>query len=151
MRRGLIVALVAVVVGSVLIAISGCGESVAAAPPSHQPSPTGSAGPHALPRVTGVSPSRTAAGTWGQGSATVLYRPGDSPLALGRCQLTIDGQRISSQATDAHYATGRMIQFSWTSYRPPTGKLTFRVVLVTQAGQSVAHHWTYDNPGGSQP
>jgi polar amino acid transport system permease protein len=107
------------------------------------------------PKIVGTNPSSVGISTsWGQGSVTVLYYAGSSPVEPGACQLTINGTKVPFAGTpiDSSYANGRQLQFSFAKdYTVPTGNLKLDVVLVTKAGEKVPYAWTYNNPGAPKP
>jgi polar amino acid transport system permease protein len=108
----------------------------------------------APPKPVGSVPSGVEqSGSWGQGSVMVLYYPGSSPVDPNACQLFINNAKVpTAQITDAVYANGRQLQFSFAvDYKPPTGDLKFHAVLVTKAGQKVNYDWQYNNPGAPKP
>ena len=106
------------------------------------------------PKPVGSVPSGVQqSGSWGQGSAQVLYYAGSSPVDPNACQLFINGAKVPvTQTTDSWYANGRQLQFSFASdYKPPTGDIKFHAVLVTKAGEHVNYDWTFNNPGAPKP
>jgi polar amino acid transport system permease protein len=108
----------------------------------------------APPNIVGTVPTSVGETTpWGQGSVTVLYYAGASPVDPRASEIDINGKKVAiAQAIDSSYANGRQLQFSFaTGYKPPTGKLKLHAVLVTKAGQHVAYDWTYNNPGAPKP
>jgi polar amino acid transport system permease protein len=106
------------------------------------------------PKPVGSVPSSVGQSvSWGQGSVTVLYYAGTSPVVPAACELSINGDKVPvAQATDSSYANGRQLQFSFAAdYQPPKGNLKLHAVLVTKSGEHVTYDWTYNNPGAAKP
>ena len=107
-----------------------------------------------LPIVTYTVPSTasdaTAVTTWAGNSVTVNYKPGSSPVVAAKCELSINGSRVplTQSPVDMSMVGGSGIQFPIPgSYDVPTGHDTFKVVLVTKAGQRAEYSWEYKYGG----
>ena len=106
-----------------------------------------------LPEVTQGSPYDGMAYEWGVTSVQVYYLEGASPVDPTRCELYINGERIEPSGTpiNSQMAQGYTLQFNLPEgFKPPKGELAFKTVLVTEAGQSVTHEWTYTYGGQSR-
>ncbi len=114
-----------------------------------------------LPEVTYTVPSAlsdsTAVTTWSAGnSVEVEYILGSSPVDPAKCELYINGARVTlpQPAVAMSMVGGAGVQFPMPAdYKVPTGENTFKVVLVTEAGQRVDYQWkyTYGGPSSTAP
>jgi polar amino acid transport system permease protein len=113
-----------------------------------------------LPTVTYTVPSAesdaTAVTTWAGNSVTVDYKPGSSPVDAANSELYINGARVtlSQPPVDMSMVGGNGVQFPMpAAYDVPKGENTFKVVLVTEAGQRVDYEWkyTYGGPSSTAP
>jgi len=108
-----------------------------------------------LPKVTYTVPSTPNSMTvqsWSGDSVLVYYTRGSSPVDPERCELYINGTRVpvSPAPQAASIGGGNQIQFPIAaSYSVPKGDDTFRVVLVTQAGERVDYSWKYKFGGAA--
>ncbi len=109
-----------------------------------------------LPAVTYTVPSAASDATgvtsWNANSVTVNYTLGSSPVVAAKSELYINGGRVvlSQPPVAMSMVGGDGIQFPLPStYTVPTGKDTFKVVLVTKAGERAEYQWTYTYRGPS--
>jgi polar amino acid transport system permease protein len=127
---------------------------LAASPSAWASSPASSTAAGQLPTVTYTVPSKesdaTGVTTWNANSVTVNYKPGSSPVVAAKCELYINGAKValSQPPVDMSMVGGNGIQFPLPgSIDVPKGDNTFKVVLVTEAGQRAEHTWTYHYGG----
>jgi polar amino acid transport system permease protein len=114
-----------------------------------------------LPEVTYTVPSTlsdsTAVTTWSAAySVEVEYILGSSPVDPAKCELYINGARVPLPQPPLAMSMvgGAGVQFPMPAhYKVPTGENTFKVVLVTEAGQRVDYQWkyTYGGPSSTAP
>jgi polar amino acid transport system permease protein len=107
-----------------------------------------------LPTVTYTVPSAesdaTGVTTWAGNSVTVNYTLGSSPVDAAKSELYINGAKVplAQPPVDMSMAGGLGIQFPMpASFKVPTGNDTFKVVLVTKAGERAVHEWKYKYGG----
>jgi polar amino acid transport system permease protein len=109
-----------------------------------------------LPTVTYTMPSTesdaTGVTSWNANSVLVNYKPGSSPVDATKSELYINGARVtlSQPPVDMSMVGGNGIQFPLpSSIDVPKGDNTFKVVLVTEAGQRSEYTWKYQYGGPS--
>jgi polar amino acid transport system permease protein len=141
--------LAAVVMGAVL-AVALLSPLAAARAESASPEAAPAPG---TPEVTGVIPNPDDpknVENWTGNQVIINYEPNGAELDFAQCQLFINGEeQVLSRPPSAVPAISRAtsgIQFKWdTKY--PKGDYDFRVVLVTTAGGTVEHEWSFASEG----
>ncbi len=136
----------------VAVLAAACVVFVTAAPAWGAASPSASK----LPVVTYTVPSALSASTavmaWSGNSVLVNYKQGTSPVDTPKCELSINGARLTLTPVDMSMVGGNGVQFPIpTNYVMPHGDLKFKVVLVTKAGERAEYDWTYSYGGAPKP
>jgi polar amino acid transport system permease protein len=130
-----------------LTLIAAAAPVLAASPsPATQPLGTG------LPQITDHVPPAQSGLQWGGQNVLVFFTPGASPIDGARCELIVNGEKQQTTVPPivSPLMRGGQVQFNLPG-QLPAGKDTFKVVLVTQAGQRVESTWQYEVKAAAKP
>jgi polar amino acid transport system permease protein len=125
-----------------------CPALAASSSPSAVAQPLGAG----LPQITDHVPPAQSGLKWGGDNVLVYFLPGASPIDGPRCELFVNGVKQPTTAPPivSPLMRGGQVQFNLPGQLPP-GKDTFKVVLVTKAGQRVEAAWEYEVTAAAKP